>query len=1070
MTTRRHPVPSVFTIPAGVPFLDTLVEAIADGRLVSGFPGSGGALAWSDLTLYLPTRRAARAARQAFVDRAGGAALLPKIRPLGDLDEADLPDDPAAGMAAGLKPAISPLRRRLLLTRLVLQWSRAAAAAGLADPAPADGEAAIPASPADAAHLAADLAVLVDQMASEDGAWGDLDAAISGDHADHWRLTGDFLKIIRDAWPAIKNELAVMDPGERRDALLRRQARWLADCGSPAPVIAAGSTGTSPATLDLLMAIARLENGALVVPGLDQHMDAGAWTAIGGAREDGAGRQAGTTDAAAGHPQYGLKRLLDTLRIGREEVIPLAQAPPERVARARLLSDALRPSQAVPIAMPARADGEDAAARLAGIGLIEAAGEREEACAIALVLRQAVETPGRTAALITPDRALARRVSVELRRWRIDIDDSAGRPLMQTRPAVRADLLARIGFGAPDAHDLLALCRTGLAIPGVPPGQWARAVAALERIAFRGPPLPAAPTAMADRLADRSRQFGPDVERGAGAGPPRSHPPQALVGLDAADWDLAARLVSTLDAVLAPMVAAAQDGGATPFARLLGGHLEAISRLDAAESGDGAHDSEDRSPDSEARRAFDEAMARMDAEAAAAPDIAPAHYPDLFRTLLSDIVVRTARPRDTRVHIWGTLEARLQHADVAVLGGLNETVWPAQTRLDPFLSRGMRAALALQPLERRIGLAAHDFVQAMGHREVWLTRATRRGNAPQVESRWLQRFTAAIGTAGRETISGRGARFLAWTRAIDRPEGPVRPAERPQPAPPVELRPRRLSVTEIERLIRDPYAIHARHVLGLRPFEPLAAAPDLRDRGTLVHDILGDFVAACPAGPYDKAAFDRLMAIGKARFARFADEPLVQVFWWPRFVAMARWFLEEEDRRPDVVGRHAECAGVLEWPSGFRLSARADRLDRLDDGGLAVVDYKTGTPPSNSQVVSLLAPQLPLEAVIAVAGGFDGIEPAPVTRLQYYKLGSRARDCRIIGVGTADANPARGTDAVTLNDTIAGAKDRLAGLISAYDDPRQAYVSQRIPDPARRGSGDYDHLARIDEWSVEGPD
>ncbi len=1084
MTSRHGAGPSVFTIPPGVPFLDTLVEALAGGRLVHGFPDPGDPLAWADLTLYLPTRRAARAARQAIVDRAGGAALLPRIRPLGDLDEQDLPGE-IDETGSALPPAISALRRRFLLTRLVLKWSRVAAASGIGgDAFRQDG--AIPASPADAVHLATELANLLDQMSAEGGAWDDLDGAISGDLASHWQLTGDFLKIIRETWPAIKNELAVMDPGERRDALLRHQAARLARQGSPAPVIAAGSTGTSPATLELLVAIAHLENGALVLPGLDQNLHADAWKQVGntavpalpaeGERpttgQHRPTNSAGIGDAAAGHPQYGLKRLLNALRIEREAVVPLADPPPPLEARTRILSEALRPPAAT-AALPARPDPGPGHASSPGsglerVGLIEAANEREEACATALVLRQAIEEPGRVAALITPDRALAQRVTVELHRWGIDVDDSAGRPLLQTPAAIRADLVARIGFLHRDPHAILGLCKAGIVVPGVDPELAGQAAAALERIIFRGRSLPSTRTAMTDRLADRKRSFGPvSPSDNAGGDRPTSRPPQALAGLTDRDWRLAEALVAGLDAALAPMEDVAGDGAPTvPFKHLLASHRQALSRLDLPPTAAGAGGN--GIADADHRRAFDEALALILADADAAPDIAPSRYPEMFRALLSGEVVRATGIRDNRIHVWGTLEARLQHADVAVLAGLNENVWPAQIRLDPFLSRGMRAALGLQPPERRIGLSAHDFTQALGHPDVWLSRSARRGNAPQVPSRWLQRLVAAIGRDGHAAISARGDEILALSRSIDRPRRATRSAGRPAPRPRVGLRPRRLSVTEIETLIRDPYAIYARHVLKLRPLEPLAVGPDMRDRGTLLHDILNDFIAARPAGPFDEAALDALMAFGRARFAGFSDEPLVQTLWWPRFAGMARWFVDKERNRDDVAGRHPECAGSLELPSGFRLTVRADRIDRLNTGGIAIVDYKTGAPPSNQQVVALLSPQLPLEAVIVAAGGIAGIDALPVERLEYYRLAGRPADCRIFSVGAAKADAKSGKPAVSTANTIARSEDMLAGLVAAYENPEQAYISRRIPETGRGFTGDYDHLARIAEWSVDG--
>ncbi len=1086
--TQRGASPNIFTIPAGVPFLPALVCAIGQGQLIAGIPDEGDPFAWTDLTIYLPTRRAARAVRQVIVDSTDGAAIFPRIFPLGDLDETDTIFDPGEGPAEtrepALLPAISPVRRQFLLARLVTQWSRATAAASLAGEELDTEPSAFPASPADAARLAADLAVLLDQATAEGGAWSDLDAAIASDHAEHWNLTGDFLKIIRSAWPAIKSQFGVLDPGERRDALIRRQAARFTQNGAPKPVIAAGSTGTSPATAELLAAIANLENGALVLPGLDQQMHEAAWEAIDSGSEHGAGataRKSGAkdrrmrgNDAAAGHPQYGLKQLLRTLQVSRANVVELAQATPLMAARANLLSGALSPPKTVSTGEePAPADGgavadekpvgaaEHADKSVANIGLIEAATEREEASAIALILRHTVENPDKIAALITPDRALACRVSVELQRWDISVDDSAGTPLLSSSPAVQAILTARIGYRIRDPHDMLALCQSAIALPGLDPGESCRAAGALERIAFRGRALPAGRTALQDRLAAQSNAFGPRAaERENDRATPRAHTPQALRGLGEKDWQLASTLAESLDRALVPMEECAGDGSVpVSFRTLLAAHSETIACLDVGQP--------DNSPLDDSRRAMDAAMAELLDDAGEAPDILPVQYPDFLTAMLANRVVRATHIRDTRIHIWGTLEARLQHVDVAILAGLNETIWPAQTRLDPFLSRGMRTALALHPPERRIGLAAHDFTQGMGHGEIWLTRAGRRGSTPQVASRWLQRFVAAAGENAEKAMSARGAYYLGIARSLDCSPAPAQSAKRPQPAPGVALRPRRLSVTEIETLIRDPYTIFARHVLKLRPMEPVAVGPDMRDRGTLLHDILHAFVAERPAGPFDGDANARLMEIGRDYFRQFADEPIVQTLWWPRFEAIARWFLETEQKRDDIVDRLPERSGRLELPSGFLLTVRADRIDRLNDGRLGIIDYKTGAPPTNKQVLSLVAPQLPIEAVIAAAGGFDGIEAAQAARLEYYRLGGRAADRTIKTCGTRKANDKKEIKEVSLQETIDAALARLTGLIAVFDDPRHPYIAQRIPAPLRGFAGDYDHLARIAEWSVE---
>ena len=1029
--------PNVFTIPPGVAFLDTLVDAIATGRLVAGFEPHD-PLAFADITLYLPTRRAARAIRASFLKHFGRPVLLPRIRTLGDLDEDETGLSDAA--TADAPPAVSAMERQLVLTGLVLEWSGALvrANAGLGEE-----ELIVPASPADAARLASALANLIDQVGVAPEAWAGLFKENEPDLARFWQITLEFLRIATEFWPAHLAEHGRIDPGDRRNRLIRAEAQRLREHGAPAPVIAAGSTGSVPATAELLAAIARLPNGAVVLPGLDRDLDAASWDSIGADPHD---------PAAAGHPQFGLKTLIGGLGVARGDVVSLAKRLSEEMRnRHRFVSESMRPA--------ATADGwrndgamDDAAKVRAvdGIAIVESATEREEALAAAMLLRQAVEAPARTVALVTPDRGLARRVAVELKRWAIDVDDSAGEPLARTAPGVLARLTAAAALeGSPagrGAETLLALAKHPLAAFGRGRGEARRAARNLERAVLRGPRLrpglSALRRAVAERLAVRKEQADED----------RSGSTEAARRLSQTRFEAAAQLAEAMETALKPLEALAARDGHVPLAELVGAHLEtlsAVARMDDGANPLFAH---------EAGEALASAFDALGRSAAAGPMIAPAAYPGLFAALIERTIVRRRNMGfHPRISIWGTLEARLQSVDVVVLGGLNEGTWPAATRLDPLLSRPMREALDMEPPERRIGLAAHDFAQALGHAEVWLTRADREDGEPRVASRWLQRLMAYAGPALTETMRARGDDVLAWARSLDRPEAPDPPV-RPRPSPPLSARPKTLSVTRMETLIRDPYAVYARAVLRLRPFEPLGALPDAAARGTLIHDILEAFVRERPRGPFDAAALDRLLAIGRDAFTRYADFPEVSALWWPRFEAIARWFVGAEAGWTDIDERRIECAGALAITPNFTLTARADRLDRLAGGGLGIIDYKTGAPPSFKEVRSL-SPQLPLEGLIARAGGFEGIAPAEPQRIVYYRLTGRGD-----GGELKDLTASKKGDASALAETLAITEERLAALVAYFAGPDAEYISNKVPKPRRTFVGDYDHLARIAEW------
>ncbi len=1022
---------NVFTIPPGAPFLDTLVAALLDGRLIAGFD-AGEPFALADLTLYLPTRRAARAIRERFLAHLGRPLLLPRIRTLGDIDEDELGLLDTA--AADIPPAVPAMERQLVLTELVLAWSGAVARSNAGFP---DEELVVPASPADAARLAAALGALIDQVGVEPAAWrGLLDAAPS-DLADYWKITLEFLRIATEFWPARLAECGLIDPGQRRDMIIRAEATRLMRDGSPSPVIAAGSTGSVPATAELLKAIAHLPNGAVVLPGLDQDLDAEAWEAIDVSEREPAG---------AGHPQFGLKVLLASLGLWRDAVASLSEPSIAAQSRARFASEAMRPASTTEhwsgaAALPLAAKRE----AVARIGIVEAANEREEALAVAVLLREAAESKDAVAALVTPDRGLARRVAVELRRWGVDVDDSAGRPLGRTAPGIFARLVAEAALGGAEAELLLALLKHPLAAFGLDPTAARGAARSLERAGLRGPRLRPGLAALRRAISLRhAAKLGAEAEEGVDV-------TYAARTLSRTAWDSAEDLASRVEKALAPLEALIAADGSVPLETLVELHLESIHAVAGDAKGRTALFAD------EAGEALAGIFEELQASAAAGPSIAPREYPALFAALIERIAVRRRGGVDPRIHIWGALEARLQSVDKVVLGGLNEGTWPAQTRLDPLLSRPMRAALDLEPPERRIGLAAHDFAQALGTPEVWLTRADREDGAPKVASRWLQRVTAHAGTELAGEMRKRGARVLAWARTLDAPNA-FDPPTRPRPSPPVALRPKQLSVTRIETLIRDPYAIYAREVLRLRPFEPLGKLPDAAERGTLVHNILEELVRDLPRGPFDGEALKHLLAIGHEAFEKYSDFPEVFALWWPRFEKIARWFIRAESEWTDIDERRVERVGEIAVTPEFKLTARADRLDVLAGGGLGIIDYKTGSPPSFKEVRSL-SPQLPLEGLIARAGGFEGIAPAEPVRIVYYRLNGRGE-----GGEQKDLTSSKRGNASELTETLEVTERRLAALVAYFASPAAEYLSNKIPKPRRTYVGDYDHLARISEW------
>ncbi|HVY19237.1 MAG TPA: double-strand break repair protein AddB [Bauldia sp.] len=1026
--------PRVFTIPAGAPFLTVLADALLGGALVP-LPG-GDPLALAGVTVLLPTRRAARAFSDVLAARLAGktgAAILPVIRPIGDIDEDEALLDPevvSGEEGLVLPPAITPLSRRLALTRLTLAWAKGLRHRPLG--MDVDEPFRVPASAGDATRLAADLAGLFDDMATAEVGWVRIAKLVPDDHADYFRLTLEFLAIVSERWPEYLRDTNRADPGQRRDALIRRAAAHLARNGSPGPIVTAGSTGSIPATAALLRAVARLPNGAVVLPGLDQHLDDAGWNAV-GAGED-------APAATYGHPQFGLKQLLTAIGIERDAVAPLGAPVPAAQARAVLLSEVMRPAAT----LEKWAHGASTApGSLDGLDLIVARTEQEEATAIALAMREAVETPGRTAALVTPDRTLARRVAAELARWNLVVDDSAGTRLDREPHGVFARLLLDAAASEADPVKLLALAKHPFAAFGMARAECREAARALELALFRGHRIAGGIGGLATAL---SAAYAARSDRHAAAARRR---------LKQWHWDRAMHLAARLASCLAPLEEASTKGAsAAEIARLL-----AAALVLAATDHKGADDLLWQGQGGAALAELLEGVA--DDPEAAALMLGPADAPFFFGALLADIAVSRPTAVDPRLHIWGTLEARLQSVDVLVLGGLDEGIWPATTRTDPWLSRAMRAEIGLPPPERRLGLAAHDFMQGVAAPQVIVTRAEKRGGAPTVESRWLQRLRALAGKAAVDTIASRGRRYLDWARSLDVADKPPTLTPRPEPKPPLAARPASLSITEIETLIRDPYAIYARRILNLEPLEPLGRAPDGGLRGNIVHEALGNFTAEW-RGPYDAAAEARLRAIAGEALKAVADFPDVHAVWALRLGAIARWLIAFEAARDvNVAARHAEIDGTMPVIPGFTLRGRADRVDLMRDGSVAIYDYKTSTPQTERTVFAGLTPQMSLEAAMAKAGGFPGIPAgAGISELAWLKVGR-------IGLDEPYESAASKQKKQTPDLLAESATRLLRDLMAKYADPGTGYLSRARPMMEKaRYIGDYDHLARVREWAL----
>jgi ATP-dependent helicase/nuclease subunit B len=1011
--------PRVFTIPASAQFLPVLIDALMNDRLGLGFRPGGDPLALADVTIYLPTRRATRLVRETFLDVVkGDAAILPRLVSLNDVDEDEIVFAEAAAGDAGRQPlelpeALQGLERQTLLAQLILKW------AARITPTEKDQASLVAGNPRAAMALAQDLARLMDDMTMRQVDWARLDGLVPEELDRYWQLTLEFLKLIHGPWQAILAERNRIEPAARRDLLITAETKRLG--GHKGPVIAAGSTGSIPATAKLLTTIAHLPQGAVVLPGLDTSLDTATWDQIDS--EDG--------DTVHGHPQFGMQALLKRIGIVRDAVEVLGT--PALHGREMLASEALRPAAASEL-WRERLTSDDftahAEAAFKNIAVIEAGNAEEEALSIAIALREAMETPGKTAALVTPDRALARRVLAALQRWHVPVDDSGGDALADTPPGVFARLAAQAAIEGLPPVTLLAMLKHEQS------GFDRHAVAVLERAVLRGPRPRRGSEGLAHALVTFRGELA-KLRRGEASSLHRSEPRAMLTD---AELDAAAALVERLKIAMQPLEKL--SGKSAPFSDFARCHSQVLQSLGGI--------------DEHLDSIFDAI------EKAGSIMIEPSDYPELFHLAIAEPVIR--RPeKSVRVRIFGPLEARLQSVDRLVLGGLVEGVWPPETRADPWLSRPMRQELGLDLPERRIGLSAHDFAQALGAPEVILTRAARQAGAPTVASRFVQRLAAVAGERWATALAN-GEKYLALARRLDEPQGKPQPAARPEPKPPFEVRPKRLSVTEIEDWLRDPYTIYARHVLKLRPLAKIDLPPGAADRGTVIHNSIGDFAKAYVKKLPDDPV-QALTEIGERHFRPLLDYPEAKAFWWPRFKRIAEWFVRHEtERRGKLASLHAEIAGSILIPFGneeFKLIVRADRIECLADGRYAILDYKTGAPPTVKQVRAGLAPQLTLEAAILRQGGFDGVpKGGAVAQLVYVRLSGRAQ--------AGEENPIQFDD-ITIDEHADQALVKLGELLRKFADPSTPYYSLLHPMWATR-YGDYDHLARVPEWSLTGDD
>ncbi|MFM5954856.1 MAG: PD-(D/E)XK nuclease family protein [Novosphingobium sp.] len=991
----ERPGPKVYSIAAHRGFADALVAG-----LIPRYADKD--LGLARLTLLLPSSRAVRIVTEAFVRLSGSGMLLPRMVVVGDLDldETLGPLLDPLGAGADVPPASDPTRRWLRLAEL------------LRDELGKDA----PKTPG-LLRLAFETGRTMDRLAIEGLELGDLlqdrIAGIVGDLAAHWQQATRTFARVQARWLA---ELALrgeVDPPERRNRLFAHAARrWRVD-PPPHPVVAAGITSASPALAGLLRVVGELPQGAVILPDLDLTLDESVWQALGSAGiAPGVGEPPFGERDALTHPQYHLKLLLNRMGVNRAEVDPwhragMAAAPPQR---SRAISNLFLPPEGSAGWINLKPEER----RLSGVRLMETAHPGEEAQAIALLVRQALEVPERRVAVITPDRGLAGRVSAHLKRWGIVADDSAGRPLSQTAAGRVILLLAEVAADGAAPVPLLSLLTHPLVGAGEGRAGWLDNARALD-LALRGPRPAPGLAALGEIVGDLGR-------KGRGAG--------------IAEW------WNGIAALLAPLLADEEAFG-------LGDALGRIADIGEALCGARLWSEADGRALSawleELRLAADEAGTRIE----------PRDLPAVLRDAMDRVSVRPSWGGHPRVAIYGLLEARMSRADLVICAGLTEGTWPAAPSPEPTLPPAVLRALGVPGGEFRIGLAAHDLAGALGAPEVVLSWAQRDEAGPVIPSRFVLRVEAMLGDDLAKVH--REEETVALARAIDHaPSAP--PYPQPEPRPSAEQRDVALAVTAIDRLRGDPYQFYAGAILRLRRLDGLDAEPTAAWQGTVVHAVMERWhKAGGRAG--------ELVALAQEELAAMQAHVVTRGLWWPRLSKGLEW-IDAQITRDSGEGRAvlaSEIKGEMIL-AGVKVHGRADRIDRRADGQLIVVDYKTGKPPSGGQVRDGFALQLGTLGLIAAAHGFKDVSGTP-DGFEYWSFGKN--DKSETGFGYVYEPVAEGRKAgIPRAEFLAETQRYLLEAIEKWIKGDAPFTARLNPDLG--GFNDFDQLMRLDEWQARG--
>jgi ATP-dependent helicase/nuclease subunit B len=952
----------IFNISSSNSFVDVLADSLLQTY-------ENNELELAEVLVLLPNRRACRALADAFVRLKGmNPTLLPQMKAIGDVREDELILNGVGADEAFLQlpPAVDPLERMMLFIRLIMSRY---ADFGLEK-----------ISLAQACYLAQDLGTLIDKATMYNLDWDGLKNLAPEEYAAHWQDTLKFLAIITRYWPDILQERGVIDAGDRKNRLIAAQSFLWQQNKPLQKIIVAGSTAVSPVMKELVKMVLELPNGEVYLAGLDKYLDDESWEEV---------------DET--HPQFELRQLLDYLHLSRENIPDLVL--PKNAEREQLISEVMRPATTSDKWRMLK--GKLSASSVEGLHLLACDDQRLEALSIALLIRRVLETPEKTVALVTPDRNLARRVASELKRWDIQVDDSAGVPLGQTPWGIFMRLCVLATDPSANREAVLALLKNKLFADENPVWQTRSLSEKLDKVVWR------------QHIDDmEATEFLQDVAR-------KTQQMQKLF----------VRQKVLLKDILPVHIAFA----------------ESLAATDTTEGRDILWQGEDGA----AGAAF---LSEWLEKAEVLGEIDMCEYLSLFEAMMAGIMVRHKNFAHSRVRILGAQEARLTHFDEVIVGGFNEGIWPAAAPSDPWMSRPMKREFGFEQPERQIGVLGLDLSNLLGAPQVWLTRSKMTDGTPTIQSRWGMRLDTVLQALSLKASTLQDKDCLHWAECLDIPDKFIK-IEAPAPKPPVAARPRRLSASAFEKLIRDPYGVFAEYILRLKPLDELEMEVGPAEFGTLVHKVLEDFGRTYPT-QYPDNALDILVEMGNQAMDESGFPPNKQAFWRPKLFNMLTWVVaREKEYRPFITQIHTEVQGnffLENMPGGrFEIYAKADRVDEDKEGNIHIIDYKTGGIRTVKEITGGYAPQLPIEGLIAVKGGFEGIKASEVRDLTYWKLGVKE-------VSVSEE----------IEPLLADTEQHIATVVNSFDFESTGYLSRPNPKHVPDYS-DYEHLARVQEWSIK---